>query len=118
MKILIVDDDKNTCEVIAQLLELNGHSCTISNDGKSALGLIQNNGFDRIVLDMSMPKFSGEDFLKELTKTGLNQKTKVVVYTAMPFYNDEINSLLKIKATAFVYKNKGFGELLKTLESI
>ena len=118
MNILIVDDDKNTCEILEKFLELKGHSPTSSNDGKSTLELLQKNEFDRVVLDMSMPKFSGVDYLKELTRTGLIQKTKVVVYSAMPFSKGEIDSLLKSGAAAFVDKGKGFGELLKTLESI
>ena len=118
MKILIVDDDKDTSEILEKFFELKGHVSIISNDGKSALELLQKNGFDRVVLDLSMPKFSGVDFLKELTRTGLIQKTKVVVYSAMPLSKGEIDSILKSGAEAFVYKAKGFGELLKTLESI
>ncbi len=88
------------------------------NDGKSALELLQKNGFDRVVLDISMPKFSGVWYLKELTRTGLIQKTKVVVYSAMPFSKDEVDHTLKIGAAAFVHKENGFKELLKMLESV
>lgn len=117
MKILIIDDDKNTCEILGKFLELKGHSSTIVYDGKSGLELIQKNGFDRVVLDMFMPKFTGVDFLKELTRTGLIHKTKVIIYSAVPYSTDEVNSLLKSGAVALVSKGKGFEELLEALES-
>ena len=118
MKILIVDDDKDTCEILKKFFELKGHLSTTSYDSKGALELLQKNGFDRVVLDISMPKLSGDMVLKELTRTGLIQKTKVVIYSAMPYSKGEINSLLKLGAVAFVYKSKGFEELFKTLEFV
>lgn len=118
MKLLIIDDDKYFCEIVVKFLEQNGHLCTISNDGKSARELLQKNEFDIIILDMFMHDFSCFEFLKELTRIEPIQKTKVVIYSAMPFSKNGIYCLLESGVTTFVKKDMGLNYLLKTLESL
>ena len=101
-----------------QFLTLKGYSVTIVHNGKDGLELIKNNSFDKIVLDMSMPKFSGFDFLHEISAMGEEFKSKIVAYSAVPFNSDEINFIKKLGVSEFVSKRDGLKVLEKTLVAV
>ena len=63
-KILIVDDNKELCKNLADILELKGYDCAIANDGYQALNAVKNGRFDFAVMDVKMPGMSGVDTLK------------------------------------------------------
>jgi len=84
-------------------------------DAKSGLEMIKKHGYDRVILDMSMPKMTGMDFLNEFEKIDQIEKSKIVVYSAVPFTEDEMNYILKKGVCAFLSKEKGLPELEKAL---
>ncbi|WP_369281832.1 response regulator transcription factor [Oscillibacter sp. GMB15532] len=56
--ILIVDDDKDICEVTAALLQSEGYATLQANNGEAALDMLENS-IDLIILDIMMPGDSG-----------------------------------------------------------
>ncbi|MFQ5781904.1 MAG: response regulator [Nitrosopumilus sp.] len=114
MKILIVDDDQETCNVLEQYLKLRGYSATSVYDGKSGITEMKRNHYDRVVLDMSMPRSSGIDVLNEI-KDHENEPEKIVVYTAVPFSKDEENIIKEKGAYALLSKKIGLVELTNYL---
>ncbi len=62
--ILIVDDDELLCDMIASLLELEGHLVTLAHDGATALALCREGMFDCILLDLVMPRMDGLQFMR------------------------------------------------------
>jgi len=67
-KILIVDDDAELGEEMAELLEAEGHSADIVSDGAKSLALIRNNGYNVFLLDFKIQGMTGIDLLKEIRK--------------------------------------------------
>ena len=66
-KILIVDDDKDMVEVYLRALERAGYHCKYAYNGKEGLAELKiMDGADLIILDLQMPKMSGEEFLRIL----------------------------------------------------
>lgn len=58
-KILIVEDEKNMQEIIAQYMQRGGHTCFTADDGMDALLTLKNNPVDLMVLDIMMPHLDG-----------------------------------------------------------
>lgn len=57
--LLIVEDEKNMQEIIAQYMQRGGHTCFTADDGMDALLTLKNNPVDLMVLDIMMPHLDG-----------------------------------------------------------
>ena len=79
--VLIVDDDKNICEVLREYCHNMGcfKNIVFAHDGIMATQKLRNQKFSLILLDMNMPKKSGFDLLGEFEPGALNQKENILV---------------------------------------
>lgn len=57
--ILIVEDEKNMQDIIAEYMQRGGHTCFTADDGIDALMILKNNPMDLMILDIMMPNFDG-----------------------------------------------------------
>ena len=64
--ILVVDDDKNTSMYFEAVLEKNGYTVTVAQNGVEALLAMDKEHIDLVVLDVMMPKMDGYQFTKTL----------------------------------------------------
>ncbi|HYS81718.1 MAG TPA: response regulator [Anaeromyxobacteraceae bacterium] len=80
--ILVVDDDHDIREVIAESLMQDGFLVSTAPNGKVALEQAQATRPDLIVLDLMMPVMSGEEFLAARREDPELATTPVVVVTA------------------------------------
>lgn len=69
-KILLVDDDLELTESLAQWLVAENHQVEACNNGEAALELIGYSSFDLIILDWTMPGTSGLDVCKRYRNAG------------------------------------------------
>ena len=67
--ILVIDDDKNICEVIKLYLVKEGYRVTVANDGQAGIDAFRQEVPELIVLDIMMPILDGWDVLKHIRKT-------------------------------------------------
>jgi len=118
LKILVVDDNESIISMLKKFLEIKGHECVISNNGRNALDLMMRQKFDVTILDLAMPEFSGYDVINELEKTGKIKDHNIVVLTASSITNDQIDGLLKQGAKSCLKKPVTPDLLLKTLSSV
>ena len=101
-KILINEDEKMTAEAVKEALELNGMSAEIAEDGIRGIEMVKETEYDLILLDLKMPKLSGEDVLKEVRK--IRPYVLVIIYTNFSEFAD-IKALANIGIDGYV--NKG-----------
>ncbi len=66
--ILIADDEKNIREGLADFLRMEGYEVFTSADGEEALARLEQQDIDLLLTDLKMPKYSGLDVLKEMSK--------------------------------------------------
>ncbi|NQV40445.1 MAG: response regulator [Nitrosopumilus sp.] len=100
-------------------LTKKGHKCTVSNNANDGIALIQDNEFDIILLDMSMPEMDGNEFLEKLEHEGLLKKQKIIVMTAHSLSALEIELLMSKHGICwFLKKPLSLSELLETIESL
>lgn len=64
-RILIVDDEKNIRNTIAQALESLGHSVHVAFDGKDAMMQLEADEYDLILTDLQMPGIDGIELLRQ-----------------------------------------------------
>lgn len=101
-KVLIIEDELMTATTVKEALKLNGINADIAEDGMKGLDLIKKNDYDLILLDLKMPKLSGEEVLKEIRK--VRPYVFVIIYTNFSeFANIKVLANIGIDG----YVNKG-----------
>jgi DNA-binding response OmpR family regulator len=103
MKILIIDDNKDITKMLSKYMTIKGHSCSVVNDGRSGLNLIENQTFDVVILDLAMPEFSGNDIIDALCESGKIKNQNIVTLTASSISYDG-ESALKSKGVHLCLK--------------
>lgn len=89
MNILIVDDNENITKLFKQYLELKNHKCYIENNGKNVSSLLYKDSFDKIILDLAMPDFSGIDVLNNIKSKNLLEKIIVITASNITLKDEE-----------------------------
>ncbi len=129
-RILIIDDDEDLAEELAESFSAHGFSVSRVNDGLNGKKELTANVYDFLILDIKIPGSNGFEILKWLNGSGIQIKT--IVLTGMPLPDEsppdespenvqpqksEEKMLLKTAAKVI---NKPFptGMLIKLLENL
>ncbi|PJA28464.1 MAG: hypothetical protein CO189_04670 [candidate division Zixibacteria bacterium CG_4_9_14_3_um_filter_46_8] len=65
VNVLAVDDEIHICNLVAEMLELDGHKVLSTPDPKTAMKLIEEQEIDAVITDLVMPGLSGVDVLRK-----------------------------------------------------
>jgi len=65
-QVLIVDDDLDLAESIADYVAMHGHAVTIASNGKEAVDRFRRSDFDIAFMDVRMPVMNGVDSFMEI----------------------------------------------------
>jgi DNA-binding response OmpR family regulator len=95
MKILIVDDNEDITGLLSKFLKSKGFENVVTNDPRVGLERITEDNYDVVLLDISMPEFSGIDIIKKLEKEKILKDQKIVIFSAVAFTTSQIDNLLK-----------------------
>lgn len=114
MKILVVDDDPITLELVADELREQGYAVDTSEDGEDGLFKAQTWDYDAIVLDVLMPRVDGWQVLEGLRRT---KSTPVLMLTSRTKISDRIRGL-DIGADDYLGKPFDVSELLARLRAL
>jgi len=82
-KVLSVDDEAETREFVATVLEENGYDPLVAVNGEEALQIMQKEKPDLIIMDILMPKRSGINLYRELKKSPALRNIPVIVYSGI-----------------------------------
>jgi len=104
MKILGIDDNEDLLSLCEIALISDGHEYTGINNGKEGIQAIKDKKFDLLLLDLSMPDFSGADVIDALVKEGVMNKQKVIIFTATSPTKKEIDLFLEKGAHSVLKK--------------
>lgn len=116
MKILIVDDNSSTREMVKIILQRTGHEVVgEAADGDAAIEAFVKLRPEVVLLDIIMPGRSGLEVLQELRRT--DPAAKVVMLTAVD--QDEVNqALMKEGAAAIIYKPFSYDDFEKAFKKL
>jgi len=95
LKILAIDDNTDITKLLDTVLTSVGYEFSSANNGKDGLKNIREQNYDIVLLDLSMPGFSGLDVVNELVNDGMISKQKIVLFTASSVSDREIDDLIK-----------------------
>lgn len=114
MKILIIDDDKKLCRLVADYLAPMGYDVDAAHNGSDGLEKIRVNDFDAVILDVMMPRMDGFEVLKRLRTTS---DIPVLMLTARGEETDRIVGL-EMGADDYLPKTFSSRELLARLRAV
>lgn len=114
LRVLVVDDDIQLCELLSEVLEEEGYQVHSVHCGESALEFIQTNAVDLVLLDVMLPNLSGLQVARRICQ---RFATPILMLTAL---NDEASMLDGYQAGADQYIAKPFKvpELLTRIKVI
>lgn len=93
IRVLIVDDDKMSGELLQKRLEKKSFKVDFVENGQDCLTYLENNTIDILLLDLMMPEMSGGDVLGEIRKKHNNYELPVIIVTAKDGTCDIVESL-------------------------
>lgn len=99
-KILIMEDDIKIRRILELELEHEGYKVCEARDGTEGLELFKKEYFDLILLDLMMPKMSGEEVCKKIRETS---QIPIIVLTAKEQLLSKVN-LLDMGADDYITK--------------
>ncbi len=114
MKILIVDDDKKLCRLVADYLEPMGYDVDAAHNGSQGLEMILKGDYEAVILDVMMPQMDGFEVLKRLRK---ESDIPVIMLTARGEETDRIVGL-EMGADDYLPKTFSSRELLARLRAV
>jgi CheY-like chemotaxis protein len=83
LRLLVVDDTQDMTDAITLYCDTEKDlDCHVINNGQEALERIRKENFDLILLDLSIPEFSGMDVITSLKQDGLIESRNIVIFTA------------------------------------
>lgn len=109
-RILIVDDEAEITAILTDLFA-GTHDCTTAGSAEEALERLQNNNFELVVSDITMPGMSGLDMIPHVK--GMSPNTVVVMISGMQTVESAIGAL---RLGAFDYVMKPFD--LRQVEAV
>jgi DNA-binding response OmpR family regulator len=91
MKVLVVEDDRKTAELIRDALVAEHFTASTVGDGKAALELLAPGGFDAVVLDVMLPGCDGLTVVRQMRTRG--DKTPVLMLSARGQVEERVEGL-------------------------
>ena len=115
--ILIVDDEKDLCDLLKFNLENEGYSTLIANDGEKAIELAAEKKPDLVLLDIMLPGKDGWEVLRELRQAAATKSIPVIFLTAKDSEIDEVVGL-ELGADDYIVKPVSIRKLLARVKMV
>jgi CheY-like chemotaxis protein len=80
-RVMVVDDDATTCELIQEILASAGMDCVVLTDSRKAASQVTLEKFDAIFMDERMPFLDGVGLATQVRSSGMNKSTPIVMIT-------------------------------------
>ena len=114
IKIMVVDDDSNICELLRLYLEKEGFRTVIMPDGEKALAAFDSEKPDLILLDVMMPKLDGWQVCREIRK---KSSCPIIMLTAKGEVFDRVLGL-ELGADDYVVKPFETKEVIARIKAV
>ncbi len=115
MRILIVEDDKDTADFLKHSLEAEMFSVDTSFDGEEGSYLARTNDYDLVILDHGLPRKSGAEVCNEIRATG--KTMPILMLTVKSELSTKVETLT-LGADDYVTKPFHFDEILARIRAL
>mgnify|MGYP006286575723 CR=1 FL=1 len=113
-RVLVVDDNREFCSNVTDILELRGYEVTSAHDGQEGVEAVKGNGFDVVLLDVKMPVMNGLETYRRIKE--IEPHTPVIMMSAFAV-EDLIRDALREGAYGYLKKPIDFDQLFKIIQS-
>lgn len=116
-KLLIVDDDIDTLELLQLALEKEGYQCRIASKGIDALETLSKNPVDLLILDVMLPDMSGLEVCKKIKQDKKWASLPIILLTGRTGDNDKVVGL-ELGAEDYIVKPYNYKEVSLRIQKI
>ncbi len=114
MRVLVVDDDKTFCQLLAEVLESKGITVVWTTDGLKGYETSLYESYDLFILDQSMPLILGTELVQELKKD--NPRAKIILTSA--FADEALKSRTRNLGVPLLSKPFSADQLLQVIDNV
>lgn len=113
MKVLVIDDNKETTTMLSKFFNAKGLNTVVTNDPMEGLKHIRKDEFDVILLDIMMPIISGIGIIELLASDDTLKDQNILIFSGASLPNVQVKNLLrKDGVNGFLKKPVDLDELL------
>ena len=115
VRVLIVEDERQLADSIAEGLRLHAMAADVAYDGEAGLERASINDYDVLVLDRDIPRLSGDDVCAALVQS--ESKTRILMLTAATSVGQRVAGL-SLGADDYLTKPFAFAELVARVRAL
>lgn len=112
--VLIVDDEKDLLEIMAERLRNRGMNVSTTTSALNALKMAEAESYDAVVLDLMMPEMDGFKALKALKR--INSTMRIILLTGFTAIENEL-AAMGIEDVDIMGKPPDLGALIKKIKA-
>jgi len=112
--ILIVDDDLAILDLFQKAMQVAGHKCTVTSNGKTALETLTRTSIDLVITDINMPEMNGIELASEI----LNRFSADVIVMTGQARGYQYDEIINIGASDFVEKPFSIQEIILRIRRV
>ncbi len=109
VRVLIVDDETEFSEILAQRMETRGFEVATADSGQAGLDIVTKTWYDAIVLDLAMPGMDGIETLKRMLE--INPDLQIILLTGQATIDKGVEAV-KLGAVDFLEKPADLDKLV------
>lgn len=118
-RVLVVEDDRDLCNYLAECLEMAGYQTILSNNGLEGLQALEAHRPHLAVVDLNMPVMSGFRFLHLLKQARKpDQPSTPVIVISGSDVQETMDLVVETKPDAYLTKPFRAEQLLERVESL
>lgn len=114
-RVLVIDDNQDTCELLARLLRRAGHVADCATSAGEAMKYLGSSCADLLILDVTMPSMTGLELLRVVRERPQSAAVPVVIYTALSDAKTRTEAA-RLGASGYVVKGRGWPDLQAEIE--
>jgi two-component system response regulator VicR len=115
-KVLVVDDEPDTLELVKLVLESGGFETALASSGQEALSQMEAAKPDLVLLDIMMPDMDGWEVFRKIREK--YSKIPIAILTAKSQNIDRLLGLHVLKADDYITKPFGKNELIERVKRL
>lgn len=116
MRILVVDDEQDLCEILQYNLELEGYEVDTANSAEEALSM-RMESYSLLLLDVMMGEMSGFQLARELKKNQATATIPIIFITALDGEDDTVKGL-NLGADDYMVKPLSMKETMARVKAV
>ena len=117
VKILVIEDEPDTAEMIAEMMRISGYEVVRYDSSKTALDHLKQDQPTAVIMDVMMPDLSGLEILRRIRSEAEYQTLPIIIVSALSLTTD-IQEGFAAGATLYLTKPVSYVDLRQAVEQV